>query len=386
MEIIVAFVTALALSSAAVSAEDKSAGKKTKIEGRGFPLSSIGAIGSCPPCPCNYGSGVAGGVRPVAGNGAGLSSGAGVVPGGAAVLSGAGLHDTGAGGEGLTHGAHGAGFALKSGHGAPVVAGGASIRPVVAGALPGSLRGPGLVSGGGTSVFGAPVVTGPGIEAGAGYAEGASGHSNFEAGSGFVRSGGASAGVKHLASAGLSGVGIHASGSGGVGPGIGAHGVGSVLKAGHGGAIVTPGAGVHPAVGGAVLPGAAQGSGLVSSGGVSVIETPLVTGSGIGAGLGAGHAAGASGQSSFEKGSGFANKAGGNKAGQGSFAYNVGGSDSSSYGHSSSYGDSKSFGVSASDGFNHANGQGSHGSEFKKEAAGSAASSHSSGTKTKVVV
>lgn len=100
-----------------------------------------------------------------------------------------------------------------------------------------------------------------------------------------------------------------------------------------------------------------------------------------------GHGATASlGHSGFQTGSGFAHNAGGQKAGQGNFAYNVGGSDSSSYGHSSSYGDSKSFGTSVSEGSNRAQGQGSHGSSFNKQAAGAEASSHSSGTKTKVVV
>ncbi|KAH7980816.1 hypothetical protein HPB49_019469 [Dermacentor silvarum] len=112
-------------------------------------------------------------------------------------------------------------------------------------------------------------------------------------------------------------------------------------------------------------------------GGPGLGVAPGVGGGYGGYGGGVGGAAAAS--AGYESAGGFANKAAGQEAGQGSFAYNLGGSDKKVFGHSSSYGDSKSFGLSESEGFNRGEGQASHGSAFGKEAAGSGSTSHSSG-------
>ncbi|XP_065286844.1 uncharacterized protein [Dermacentor albipictus] len=262
------FIAALALCSATASAENNVVKKNgTKIEGRSFLLSAISGIGSCPPCPCGYGSIGVSGVGPAIGSGAVLGSGAGHEHGKkAAGLSGTAVHTSGTGISGAVLHNHGLGSGLNVGHGTPVVVSGASVTPEIRHVAPGAVRDQGLVTGGGAGLLGIPIVSTPGI----------------------------------------------------------------------------------------------------------------------GAGVGASEAAAATGHSGSRSASGFVNKAGGHKAGQGRFAYNVGDSDSSSHGHRSLYGDSKNFGGSASEGSSRAQGQGSHGSAFNKQAAGSEASNHISGTNTKV--
>lgn len=166
----------------------------TKIQGRSFTLSAISGIGSCPPCPCGYGSIGVSKVGTALGSGTVLGSGAGLEHGAkAAGLSGAVVHTSGTGIAGAASDSHGLASGLNVGHGAPVGASGASVTPGTDPVAPGAtVGGQGLANGGGAGVLGIPVVSTSGIGAGvgAGQATVATGHSGLQSDSGFTNKAG----------------------------------------------------------------------------------------------------------------------------------------------------------------------------------------------------